>query len=80
MSSGDIVVRVLKKTWWESVKDAVKNGWKKFVGVVFGFLESLAALTGVSTSFLALEGSAARIPGSQLGSIDAIVGKFYKIT
>ena len=53
---GDVVVRVLRKKTWQSVKDAVNYGWKKFKGVVFGLFETLAQLTGIRAPFLALEG------------------------
>ena len=76
----DIVVDVLNKTWWESLKDVVTNVWNKFVGVLFKVVEKAAGALGISVPFLALGSSAFKVPGSQLGNFDAVIGKIFKIT
>ena len=79
-SEGEILATVVKRTWKESLKDAVAKGCNKFTGFVFSVVETIAGALGMGSPFLALTGNSFKIPVSQLSNFDVMTGKLFKIT
>ena len=75
---GKIVVRTIRRTWREAIKDVFKNNWKAFVGV-FVYIAGTAMQLAANVPFLPLAGKAVQGIGKMIMQ-DAVNDQLYKLT
>lgn len=75
---GRIVVRTIRRTWRESIKDVFKNNWETFVGV-FVYIAGTAMQFVPNVPFLPLAGKAVQGIGKMIMQ-DAVNDQLYKLT